>query len=77
MPRFARAKNTMDCRSIDGGRRDAKKLAREEGILAGVSAGAALHVALGVAGRREWAGKTIVVIIADTGERYVSSALFS
>lgn len=55
----------------------AKRLAREEGILAGVSAGAALHAALGVAGRREWAAKTIVVIIPDTGERYVSSALFS
>ena len=55
----------------------AKKLAREEGILAGVSAGAALHAALGIAARPDWAGKSIVVIIPDTGERYLSSELFS
>jgi cysteine synthase A len=55
----------------------AKKLARQEGILAGVSAGAALHAALGIATRPDWVGKSIVVIIPDTGERYVSSALFS
>jgi cysteine synthase A len=55
----------------------ARQLAREEGILAGASSGAALHAALGIAGREEAAGKLIVVILADTGERYVTTALFS
>ena len=55
----------------------ARRLAREEGILAGVSSGAALHAALTLAARPQCAGKLIVVIICDTGERYVSSALFA
>src|ERR1700674_1309075 len=55
----------------------ARRLAREEGILAGVSSGAALHASLAIAARPESAGKMIVVIICDTGERYVSSALFT
>ncbi len=55
----------------------ARRLAREEGIIAGASSGAALHAALEVAGRKESAGKTIVVILADTGERYVTTSLFS
>jgi cysteine synthase len=53
-----------------------RRLAREEGILAGVSSGAALHTALRLAARPECAGMLIVVMICDTGERYVSSALF-
>ena len=55
----------------------ARRLAREEGILAGVSSGAALHAALQIGARAEFSNKMIVVILADTGERYVSSALFS
>jgi cysteine synthase A len=55
----------------------ARRLARDEGILAGVSAGAALHASLQIAAQPEYAGKMIVVIICDTGERYVSSALFA
>ncbi len=55
----------------------ARRLAREEGIIAGASSGAALHAALEVAARKESAGKTIVVILADTGERYVTTKLFS
>lgn len=55
----------------------ARRLAREEGVLAGVSAGAALHASLQLAVRAELAGQMIVVMICDTGERYVSSALFS
>ena len=55
----------------------ARRLAREEGILAGVSSGAALHAALAVASRQDSAGKTIVVILADTGERYVTTTLFT
>jgi cysteine synthase A len=55
----------------------ARRLAREEGILAGASSGAALHAALYVAARPEAAGKTIVVLLADTGERYITTRLFS
>lgn len=54
----------------------ARRLAREEGIMAGVSSGAALHAALAVASRRDAARKTIVVLLPDTGERYVTTTLF-
>jgi len=54
-----------------------RRLAREEGILAGVSSGAALHAALAVAARPDAAGKMIVVLLADTGERYVTTTLFA
>jgi cysteine synthase A len=54
-----------------------RRLAREEGILAGVSSGAALHAALAVAAREESAGKVIVVVLADGAERYITTALFS
>jgi cysteine synthase A len=54
----------------------ARRAAREEGLLVGVSSGAALHAALEVAARPEAAGQMVVVILADTGERYVASELF-
>ncbi|GAB4062716.1 cysteine synthase A [Uliginosibacterium sediminicola] len=54
----------------------ARRLAREEGILCGISCGAAAAAAVRVAQRPENAGKTIVVILPDSGERYLSSVLF-
>jgi cysteine synthase A len=54
----------------------ARRLAREEGILSGISSGAAAAVAVRLAVRPEFEGKTIVVLLPDSGERYLSSVLF-
>lgn len=54
-----------------------RRLGREEGIVAGVSSGAAVQAALLVAARPESAGMLIVVLLPDTGERYITSALFA
>jgi cysteine synthase A len=55
----------------------ARRLAREEGILTGMSSGAAAWAALQLAGREEYEEKMIVVVLTDTGERYISTRLFS
>ncbi len=55
----------------------AREVARTDGILVGISSGAALSAAAEIASREENAGKTVVVLLPDTGERYLSSSLFS
>ncbi len=55
----------------------ARRLAKEEGVLAGISSGAAVWAAVEIAKRRGSEGKMIVVILPDTGERYISTRLFN
>jgi cysteine synthase A len=68
-----RVEKVSDEESMEMGRR----LAREEGIIAGISSGAAAAVAVRLAGEPEFEGKTIVVVLPDGGERYLSTGLFN
>jgi cysteine synthase A len=78
VPRVLRAELVDEIVRVD--ERDAgamaRRLAREEGIVAGISSGAAIAAAVRVAGREESAGKLVVVVLPDTGERYLSTWLF-
>ncbi|MCR4419387.1 MAG: cysteine synthase A [Clostridia bacterium] len=60
----------------DEARETTRRLAREEGLLVGLSSGAAVRAALAVASRPENRGKVVVVILPDTGERYLSAGVF-
>ncbi|MFB6132189.1 MAG: cysteine synthase A [Halanaeroarchaeum sp.] len=61
----------------DEARRASRNLASEEGILAGISSGAAVHAAKTLQSRPEYEGSTIVVVLPDTGERYLSTDLYT
>lgn len=64
------------CVDNDDAIRTARQLARMEGLLVGISSGAAAFAAAEAAGRPEFAGKTIVTLLPDTGERYLSTVLY-
>ena len=62
--------------SADDAGETARQAARQEGLLVGISSGAALYAAMELSKRREFAGKNVVTLLPDTGERYLSTWLF-
>ena len=68
--------NEIAAVSAEDAGKAAREAARQEGILIGISGGAALHVALEMSARPEFEGKNIVALLPDTGERYLSTWLF-
>lgn len=63
--------------SNDNAFKTARNVAQNEGLLVGISSGAALYAAIELAKRPENKGKTIVVLLPDTGERYLSTGLYA
>ena len=69
--------DSISCVTTDEAYEAARMLGRTEGILVGISAGAALHAAIEEAKKAENEGKTIVVLLPDTGDRYLSTPMFA
>ena len=73
---YSRLMHGLKVAGIDLNRKVLAEIAVSDGVFAGISAGAAVHAARMVASRRENAGKTVAVIVPDTGMRYLSTDLF-
>ena len=69
--------DSITCVTTEQAYEAARMLGRTEGVVVGISAGAALHAAIEAAKRQENEGKTIVVLLPDTGDRYLSTPMFA
>ncbi len=79
MPRTFHAKYVDEVFDVENGDaiRTAREVAQQDGLLVGISAGASLYAAIQIAQRQENEGKNIVVLLPDTGERYLSTVLYA